>query len=205
MNTLYWSIIGFLLGSMMFSLWLGRLVLDVDVRDFGDGNPGAGNAWRAGDALRAGGGWRVGVPAALLDYSKGAVPVALAHYSGGVSDWGLVPVGLAPFLGHYFSPFLRFRGGKGVAVTFGLWTGLTGLGGPLALGVTCGVLWALQRADGWTMFWGMAGLLAFLLFRVPAAPLFSVWMVNAALIVWRHRRELRDPMRLRSWHLPRTG
>ncbi len=199
MTVLYWTTVGFLMGSLMLSLWLGRLFLGVDVRRYGDGNPGAGNVWRAG------GGWQLGIPAALLDYSKGAIPVALAHYGSGVSGWSLVPVGLAPFLGHVFSPFLRFHGGKGVAATFGIWTGLTGLGGPLAFGVTSGVLWRLQRADGWTMVWGMVGLLAFLLLRAPEAPLFAIWTVNAGLIAWRHRHDLHEPMRLRSWGQPRTG
>ncbi len=199
MATLYWTVAGFLSGSLMFSVWIARVFLGVDIRRFGDGNPGAGSVWRSG------GGWRFGVPAALLDYGKAAIPVALAQSHGGVTGWALVPVGLAPLLGHVLSPFLGFRGGKGVAATFGIWTGLAGPGGSLAFGLTSLVFWRLQRGDGWTMIWGMVGLLAYLAIRTPQAPLMMVWTVNAAVISWKHRHDLRDPMRLRSRNQPRTG
>ena len=199
MNTLYWTAFGFVCGSLMFSVWLGRLALGLDIRKYGDGNPGAGNVWRAG------GGWKFGVPAALLDYAKGAVPVALAYRWGGVADWGLVPVGVAPLLGHAFSPFVGFRGGKGVATTFGIWTGLTNLGGPLAFGLTSLVLWRSRVTDGWTMVGGMVGLLVYLAFRVPEGPLVAVWALNAALIAWRHRRELHEPLRYGSVGQSRAG
>jgi glycerol-3-phosphate acyltransferase PlsY len=194
LNTLYWTAFGFVCGSLMFSVWLGRLALRRDIREVGDGNPGAGNVWRAG------GGWRLGVPAALLDYSKGVVPVALACRYGGITGWGLMPVGLAPLLGHVFSPFLGFRGGKGIATTFGIWTGLTDLGGPLAFGLTSLVLWRAKITDGWTVLGGMIGLLAYLWLRAPEAPLLAVWAVNAALVAWRHGRELHEPLRYRYGH-----
>jgi glycerol-3-phosphate acyltransferase PlsY len=91
---------GFLMGALPFSVWLACLMLRTDIRAFGDGNPGAANARRAGT-------WRVGIPTLLLDFLKGAVRVSLAHYVFEVSGWGLVAVALAPVLGHAFSPFLR--------------------------------------------------------------------------------------------------
>ncbi len=121
----------FLLGAMPFSVWMGRLILRTDVRNYGDGNPGAINAWRAG-------GYKSGLPAILLDYLKGAVPVSLASLRFGFTGWQLAVVALSPVLGHAFSPFLRFRGGKAVAVTFGIWTGLTLWEGPTILGIFLG-------------------------------------------------------------------
>ena len=175
------------------------MALGVDIRSVGDGNPGAGNVWRAG------GGWRYGVPAALLDYAKGTVPVALAYRWGDVEGAALIPVAVAPLLGHAFSPFLGFRGGKGVAATFGVWTGLTGLGGPLAFGLTSLVLWRLQKANGWTMLGGMTGLFVYLVLGGADPVLLSVWAANATLIAWGHRRELRDPVRLRAFGRSRLG
>ncbi|NIN63619.1 MAG: hypothetical protein GTO63_02660, partial [Anaerolineae bacterium] len=104
MTTFLWSLVGFLIGSLPFSVWIGRLFLRTDIRRFGNGNPGAANAWRAGR-------WQTGIPALLLDYSKGALPVGLAHFKVGLGGWELVPVALAPVLGHAFSPLLHFRGG----------------------------------------------------------------------------------------------
>ncbi len=113
------TVIGFAAGSLPLSLWLGRLALGVDIRDFGpDRNPGAGNVWRAG-------GPALGIAAAVLDIAKAAVPIAVARLALGISGWALVPVALAPIVGHDFSPLLRFRGGKGVAVTFGAWYAAT--------------------------------------------------------------------------------
>ncbi len=114
---LLWTALGFLSGSLPFSVWLGKLLTRSDIRRYGDGNPGATNAWRAG-------GWQIGVPALLLDFLKRALPVGLARFWAGVDGWGLIPIALAPVLGHAFSPFLRFRGGKAIFVIlllFGLY------------------------------------------------------------------------------------
>ena len=110
MTALAWTLIGFLLGSLPFSVWLGKIVLRTDIRRYGDGNPGGTNVIRAGNC-------GLGMLAIFLDMLKGAVPVALAYYVFKVDGWPLVPVILAPILGHAFSPFLRFRGGKALAST----------------------------------------------------------------------------------------
>lgn len=192
MSVLVWTVLGFVLGAMPFSIWLGRLALHTDIRRYGDGNPGAINAWRAG-------GWRIGLSAMLLDYLKGAVPVSLAHFGVGLSDWGLVPVAVAPVLGHAFSPFLRFRGGKALAATFGIWTGLTLGEGPLLLGLLLGLFYMLQTADAWTVILGMLGFLAYLLLREADCPLLVIWGGNMALLSWKHRRELRQGSRPRPF------
>jgi glycerol-3-phosphate acyltransferase PlsY len=194
LTTLLWTALGFLLGAMPFSLWLGRLALHTDVRRYGDGNPGATNAWRAG-------GWRVGVPVLLLDYLKGAVPVGMAHFTYGISGWALVPVALAPVLGHAFSPFLRFRGGKAVAATFGAWTGLTLGEVPMLLGLLLGFFLAVQTADAWSVMLGMAGILVHLLLRHSPPFILAIWAGNVLLLVWKHRHDLRQPIRLRPWIL----
>jgi glycerol-3-phosphate acyltransferase PlsY len=105
------------LGGIHFALWVGYL-LGVDLRTQGSRNCGATNLGRL-----AGKGW--GVLAFVLDALKGAVPLLWAGHSlesvraaGG--DWPLVIGGSAAILGHCFSPFLLFRGGKGVATAFGV-------------------------------------------------------------------------------------
>jgi glycerol-3-phosphate acyltransferase PlsY len=185
-------LVGFLSGSLPFSVWIGRLIARTDIRRYGDGNPGATNAWRAG-------GWKAGVPALLLDYLKGAVPVSLAHFAAGLSEWWLVPVALAPIFGHAFSPFLRFRGGKAIAATFGAWTGLTIWAGPTVLGLSLGLAYALNATDAWSAVLGLFGLLAYLLASGASAPFLAVWVGNLALVLWKHRRDLRTPPRPRPW------
>ena len=185
----FWAAAGFLIGSLPFSYWLGRVLLHTDVRLHGDGNPGAANAWRAGT-------WRVGIPAVLLDYLKGAVPVFLAWYWFGISGWALVPVTLAPVLGHAISPFLGLRGGKAVAVTFGVWTGLTIWEGPTVLGLAVGLISRLQAVDAWTVVLGMTCLLVYLLLRGTNAPTVTIWAGNLAILIWKHQGDLRQMPRL---------
>jgi glycerol-3-phosphate acyltransferase PlsY len=192
MKVVFWTVLGFVLGSMPFSFWLGRLLLHTDIRRYGDGNPGALNAWRAG-------GWRVGVPALLLDFLKGAVPVGLARFRFGVSGWGLVPVALAPVLGHAFSPFLRFRGGKALAATFGIWAGLTLWEGPTLLGLLSGLFFLPQTADAWSSILGMLCFLAYLLLRQADSATLVIWIGNILILLWKQRRDLRQPIRPRPW------
>jgi glycerol-3-phosphate acyltransferase PlsY len=189
---LLWTALGFLSGSLPFSVWLGRLVARADVRRYGDGNPGAANAWRAG-------GWQVGISAGLLDYLKGAIPVALARFGAGIGGWGLVPVALAPVLGHAFSPFLCFRGGRAVTVTFGIWSGLTLWTGPTILGLALTLAVAVNRTDAWSALFGPVVLGAYLLLSGASWPLLAVWAGNFVVVLWKHRRDLRTPPQARPW------
>jgi glycerol-3-phosphate acyltransferase PlsY len=201
MAALIWTALGFAAGSVPFSVWMVRLLLDDDVRRYGDGNPGARNAWKAG-------GWPVGLPALLLDYLKGAVPVGLAHHAAGLSGWSLVPVGLAPIAGHAFSPFLRFQGGKALAVTFGVWTVLTLGEVPTVLGLLFALWLAVLSNDAWAIMLGMLSLLIYLLLRSLVWPgqwqdlapyLLAVWGGNLLILAWKQHQELQQPVGLRPW------
>ena len=207
MVALIWTALAFLAGSVPFSVWMVRLLVDDDVRRYGDGNPGARNAWKAG-------GWRVGVPALLLDYLKGAVPVGLAHFGAGLSGWSLVPVALAPVAGHAFSPFLCFRGGKALAVTFGVWTTLTLGEVPTILGLLFALWLTVLSDDAWVVMLGMLSLLIYLLLRYLAWPsqwqdlapyLLVVWGGNLLILAWKQRQELHQPVSLRPWLAKRVG
>ncbi len=102
---------GFLLGSLPFSVWAGRSLAGVDVRQTGSRNPGASNVWRSVGRL-------TGAAVGLADAAKGAAAVWIA-WAAGLPDGVAVWAGVAAVVGHDFSPFLRFRGGKGGATTLG--------------------------------------------------------------------------------------
>lgn len=192
MDMILWSLIGFLAGSVPFAVVLGRLVTRADVRRYGDGNPGTVNAWQAGGA-------GVGLAVLFLDMLKGALPVALAHFVYGITGWALVPVALAPVAGHAFSPFLRGRGGKAVAVTGGVWIGVLP-GEALAVQATLLVLgYAVQTVSAWAVVFGMSGFLIYLLLRGADAALLALWAGNLAILLWKHRQELPRRPQLRSW------
>ena len=109
-----WILLAFICGSLPFSVWLGKIVMGLDVRQVGDGNPGATNVFRAGNKL-------MGVLALILDIGKAALPVGLAYHVLDIRGLVMFLIAIAPVLGHVFSPFLGFRGGKGIAVSFGVW------------------------------------------------------------------------------------
>lgn len=102
----------YLIGAIPFSYLFTRLFKGADPRKAGTGNVGATNALVVG-------GKTAGILALIGDTAKGAAAIALVrHY--GFTDWGIVLSGLAAVLGHDFSIFLKFRGGKGVATTGGI-------------------------------------------------------------------------------------
>ncbi len=154
-----WVPVAYLVGAVPFSVWVGRWALHREIRDFGDYNPGATNVFRAGGRI-----W--GVVALVLDYLKGLLPVALA-LSSNVSPGTppMVAVAWMPPLGHAFSPFLSFRGGKAVAATFGVWTALIGWPAPMVWGLALGLLWLLLDVDGWAVMLGFLALLVLVLAR----------------------------------------
>ncbi len=112
-----WTVLAFLSGSLMFSYWLG-LIHNKNIKTIGDGNPGAFNLWKAA-------GFKFGMAGIILDFAKGYVPIFLLMGSGIPIGYAIVPAALAPICGHAFSPFLKFKGGKSIAVTFGVWSALT--------------------------------------------------------------------------------
>jgi glycerol-3-phosphate acyltransferase PlsY len=153
-------VLGYLLGSIPFGLILTRLAGTPDIRSIGSGNIGATNVLRTG---------RKGLAAAtlLLDMLKGTVAVIISGYFGGPDAAMLAALGA--FLGHLFPVWLKFRGGKGVAVYIGV---LIGLFWPAAV-VFC-VLWATTAAT--SRYSSLAALVASFVI-----PIFLWWFGHLAL------------------------
>lgn len=190
-SVIIWTLLAFLAGSIPFSVLLGFLFTRKDVRTFGDGNPGGWNAWLAG-------GFGVGLAVGLLDMFKGFVPVSLA-FANGISGWGIVPVALAPVLGHAFSPFLSFRGGKAVAATLGVWMALIGVYSWIAYAVLALISLALQAENAWSAIAGMLGLGAYLWLVQSPVEVLAAWAGNFMILLYKHRKELQLPFQIRPW------
>jgi glycerol-3-phosphate acyltransferase PlsY len=199
--SLFWIALAFFCGSLPFSVWLAKLATGRDVRQVGDGNPGATNVFRAGSKL-------AGLLALILDIAKGAFPVGMAYYVLGFNGLAMFLIATAPVLGHVFSPFLAFRGGKGIAVAFGVWIGLTvwKLSLPALVIVVIGN--ALFTPPGWSVLLALGGILVCVLAWLPDPLLLAVWAAQAVILAWTHRLDLRLGMHLRPWlakRLSRTG
>ena len=183
MNVIVWTITAYLCGSLPFSVWLGRLFLGKEIRQFGDGNPGGTNVIRAGGRV-------LGLAAILLDGLKGLLPVIFAQEISGLQGWLLAAVALAAVAGHAFSIFLRFHGGKAVAVTFGIWAGLTGWSTLFLLGALLLLAYYTVSDDGWAVICAFIGLLIFLVGTGSVGEYFPVWLGNGLIIAWKHRLDL---------------
>jgi len=120
----------YLIGAVPTSYLVGRAFRGIDLRRHGSGNLGATNLYRVL-------GWKYAVPVALVDIAKGAVPVALLAPLVSDSQYFALAAGLAAVVGHAVSPFVGFKGGKGVATAAGAMLALT----PLTIGILV-VIWA---------------------------------------------------------------
>jgi len=190
-SIIYWSLFGYLCGSIPFAVVIGRLIVKVDPRTVGDGNPGGTNVWIAG-------GWKIGLFTAAIEILKGFFPVYLAKYAG-LSDWSLVPVALSPIIGHATQPFLGWRGGKALGATGGVWVALIG---PLAFPVYAfGAvpLLLFQTENAYSALAGMFALLTFAVFIFDSNWIIVFSILNTGLIFWTHRRELGRSWQWRGW------
>lgn len=186
-----WALIGFVLGSLPFAVWIGRYGIKKDIRDYGDHNPGSFNVIRAGGLA-----W--GGLAMLLEITKGALPVGLAYHVFQVDGAPLIAAAIAPPLGHAFSPFLNFKGGKAIAATFGTWIGLTIWQVPLVSVIALPIWSKLLTSSGWAVMFAMATVLIFLIvIRAPQVWLI-VWFSHLLIFIWKHRDELKHPPQLKS-------
>jgi len=111
------AVVAFLIGSIPFSLYIARAVAGIDLRKHGSGNVGATNVARTV-------GWKWGIAALLLDATKGVLPTLLLPWLMSEPSPALFHertlCGAAAVMGHMFSPWLGFRGGKGVATALGV-------------------------------------------------------------------------------------
>lgn len=174
-------LLGYLAGSVPFAFLLARRV-GIDVRVAGSGNVGAANV------LRTTGAWR-GVIVTALDVAKGAAAVLLVHLAAGGASLAAL-TGAAAIVGHIYPVWLRFHGGKGVAVAAGVF----GVLAPSATGVAGG----LFVVTVWFTRYVSLGSIAATLALPPVA-----WWAGApravvlaaagtgALILFRHRENLR--------------
>lgn len=178
-----WAAFSFFLGSLPFSVWVGRLGARRDIREVGDRNPGATNVLRAGGFL-----WFT--LALILDISKAAAPVGLAVYVFGWAGWPLWLIAMAPPLGHAFSPFLGGKGGKAVAAAFGVWIGLTIWWMPLVALLSLIFWFALLTVSGWAVILALVTMLGYLIVLRPEPLLIAVAAGQLALMAYTHRADL---------------
>lgn len=174
-------VLGYFIGALPTGLILVRVLRGEDIRKYGSGNIGTVNVLRVAGP---------GVAAAVLlvDVLKGLVPVLLA-LRGGVAPWAVVAAGLAAIAGHNWSVFLGFRGGKGIATSFGVLAGLS-----LQAALVAAVVWIIVVAI--TRFASLGSLVAVVsvpisLWRLRTPPEYVAFGIIASLFaIYRHRANI---------------
>jgi glycerol-3-phosphate acyltransferase PlsY len=191
------ALIGYLLGAIPFALIISKLIGGIDISKHGSGNVGGTNVLRVL-------GLKAGAIVMALDLVKAIVPVILAMFIIGDSiltmagfplNWqcGQVITALAVMVGHNWSVYIKFRGGKGVAAYYGSWLAIWPVaalvGGAILILTVC-----LSKYMSLGSILGALGILClFMVLTVtyrshPAYLIYS--LVAAALIVYQHRSNI---------------
>ncbi len=170
----------YLLGSVPTGLLLAKAA-GVDIRAAGSGNIGATNVYRTL-------GRTVGVLTLVGDCLKGLLPVLAARYLG-VTDAWIAAAGLAAFLGHVYTIFLGFKGGKGVATALGVFLGVSPLAVLFAVAIFALLVWKWRYISLGSISAASAmPILVALLDRRPL--LVGMTVVVATLVIWKHRENI---------------
>ena len=172
---------GYLLGALPFALWVSRLH-GVDILKVGSGNPGMTNVWRSL-------GWKPALLVGILDIAKGSVATWLGGTLTHSILWALL-AGVAAVLGHSFSFWISFKGGKSVLTTFGVFLYLVPIASLIAF-----IVWAVVMAvTRWISLSSMlaAITLPILIFAESgvSSPVFWASVPVCAFVVIRHRANI---------------
>ena len=182
MNEILLIILAYLIGSIPTSVWVSNHFFDIDIRDYGSGNPGATNTYRV-----LGPKW--GTLVMVIDMLKGVIAVKLAFLLPEYADSEVnlqnlqTGLGLAAVIGHIFPIWADFRGGKGVATLFGLVLGISPWTALSCVGIFMLVLYL-------TRFVSLSSILASIAFPVFILvifnvdnPIYRVFAITVALLV----------------------
>ena len=197
METLIFSIIAFFSGAIPFSIILTKILSGKDVREIGDNNPGAVNAWKSAGAY-------VGLVVMFLEFLKAILPIAIAIRFFDLNGYNLVFISLMPIFGHSFSPFLKFRGGKALAVTAAMWLALFQFEAAIVIFGLLAIFFAIQKNDAWTV---NLVHLCFFIYGITTSisksyisnsEFIFLWVIATIMMIYNHKKELRELPEIRK-------
>lgn len=187
LTCILFALCGYLLGSIPFGRIIGKKVAAVDVMDLGSRNIGATNVAREL-------GLTYGALTLALDICKGFLPLCAFRLLFPEHDLCLAALAICPFLGHQYSIFLRFHGGKGVATAFGVLFALSPISAFLLLMLFLLIVAVTDYVSLGSIISASAMPVFLILFKKPL-PWCGAAVVIAFLIWLRHRDNLGRLMR----------
>ena len=170
---------GFVCGAIPFGYIISRLK-GIDIRKQGSGNIGFTNVNRTLGIWFA-------IPVFILDFGKGFLPTIFASHM----ELYPVLVGAGALLGHIFTPFLKFRGGKGVATTFGVFLALTPISFAVSIGLFAIILFAFSYVSLASISFALALPILTIIFAPDKWIIFLFALLSATLIIITHRSNIR--------------
>ena len=191
MITVLLILIAYVLGSIPNALWVGKTFKNIDVREHGSKNTGSTNAARVL-------GPKLGIFTLILDILKGALPTYLGIVLGadlltrmtGIDKLDVIVIGMAAILGHTFSLFLKFKGGKAVATTLGVFLVLV----PYAILILLVVFFVIF---GLTRYVSLASIISAVVlpiavyFTTRHIPLTVLGIIIGLLVIIRHKENIK--------------
>lgn len=175
--------LAFLAGAIPTAYWYAKLFHGMDIRQHGSGNIGATNSMRVI-------GKKAGAIVLLFDFMKGFLPVFIMNKMGYTIEESFI-VGIFSILGHIFSPFVGFKGGKGIASAFGVITGVFPVGALVCLAVFVITVYVSKYVS----LGSIIGSLAFAVYCIVENPnSTSLQMLSVALcviLVYTHRLNIK--------------
>ncbi|PYO96443.1 MAG: acyl-phosphate glycerol 3-phosphate acyltransferase [Gemmatimonadetes bacterium] len=183
MNAVLAILAAYLLGATPTSYIAGKLGRGIDLREHGSKNLGATNVYRVL-------GWRYAIPVALIDAAKGAIPVVILGAWANGPAWFSVALGLAAVMGHIFSPYVGFKGGKGVATAAGMFLALAPLAVVISLPIWMAALWLSGYVSVASL--AVAVLFPAWVWLTTRDQPYAVWaaVALAVIIVYSHRHNI---------------
>jgi len=175
----------YLMGSVSSAIIVCQLMGLDDPRDHGSGNPGATNVMRIGGKKAAG-------ITLLGDALKGLIPVLIAKTLG-VESVILASVVFAAFLGHLYPIFFGFKGGKGVATTFGLTVGVTWMLGLVVSG-TWFIVYKISKISSLSALVAAVLTPLYVWFIIEDTALVAVFILISVVLLWRHKSNIQRLM-----------
>lgn len=174
-------IVAYILGSIPNALWIGKVFRGIDVREHGSKNTGSTNAARVLGA-------KLGILTLILDISKGAIPTLIATMLLD-SSISVILVGICAILGHSFSIFMKFKGGKAVATTVGVFIVLVP-GAILLAAVIFFLVFGITRYVSLSSMIGAISLPIWIILFYKNILLTIFGIIIAILIIVRHKSNI---------------
>ena len=183
--------LSYAIGSIPSSYLVGKGFRGIDLREHGSGNLGATNAFRVL-------GWKIGLFVLVCDILKGALPVSILPHA--IVKWGgiawdsaniAILVGAAAILGHVFTIFMRFKGGKGVATSMGVFLALAPAPFMITLVVSLVVIFSTHYVSAGSLTGAVLLPILVMMFYPGRWPLILITSLVGFLLIIRHRSNIK--------------